>query len=113
MSKYPIDKVKNLYEFLDIMRIRPGMYIGKKSITVLHDYIGGYEWACYVHKIEENLIPTFESFNGFVEAYFHYGKTSLNWKGIILEQNNGNEELAFEEFYRLFDLFRKRIKSEN
>jgi DNA gyrase/topoisomerase IV subunit B len=34
-----------LYEILEKIRVRPGMYIGKASVTVLFDFLVGYKTA--------------------------------------------------------------------
>ena len=37
--------MKNLYEILEMIRPRPAMYLGQRSLTALDGFIGGYSFA--------------------------------------------------------------------
>ena len=104
---------KNLYEHLDGIRERPGMYLGSSSITALSHYIAGYLEGCRSSSIDENLSPDFHDFNDFVATYYLRFEATAGWKAIILAENYGNEEFALKDFFRIFDLFRKKVKIEN
>jgi hypothetical protein len=102
-------KKKNLYDSLEKMRERPGMYLGEASITRLEAFIAGfYEGSNY--KIAES--PSFEGFNDFVGKF--YGKyTTAGWKNLILSDHYGNEHEALIRFYELLDEFRENPNKPN
>jgi hypothetical protein len=100
-------KVQNLYEYVDAIRIRPGMYIGENSLSAMYFHIGGYLTACDLKGIEETLTPEFHTFHDFVAKYYSYRESTAGWKNIILKEKDGNEQEALTEFYKLFDLFRQ------
>lgn len=93
-----------MYPLLEKMKIRPGLYFGKPSITRLNIFIHGYNFA-YVEEGKLQPIDLGE-FQGFIEAIYSE-KRSLGWADIILE-DCGDEEEAFWKFYELFDEFERQ-----
>ncbi len=106
-------KPQNLYEYIDLMKIRTAMYIGEHSITVMASHIEGYMIACWFKGIVEDLTPKFGDFNNFVADYYLYSESTAGWKKIILAENYGNEERALDKFFELFDLFRENKPKTN
>ena len=106
-------KAKNLYEFIDLTKVRTAMYIGDESLSGLYYNIVGYNWACELHRIDEKLQPDFYLFHDFVANYYLYSESTAGWKNIILAKNFGNEKQALVDFYKLFDLFRTAPKISN
>ncbi len=96
----------NLYEYIDLIRLRIGMFLGKESVTALHHHIIGYCMACAMKGIPEQLSPPFEDFHDFVAREYGLSSSSPGWATMILKQCKGNEQRAYQEFMRLFDLFR-------
>jgi hypothetical protein len=92
----------DLYEMLDKMRERPGMYLGGTSITLMGAYIDGFRAA---NNYETSETPSFDNFNDFVGNF--YGKhTTAGWKNLILADHFGNEIEALTRFYVLLDEYR-------
>ena len=92
------NKIHNLKEYFEVVRQRPGMYLGTNTISKLHDHLQGYKMA-YWHNDFDNLIDKnfFDNFNDFVYSY--YGVTTNdNWRGVILEQCFNNEQAALTTF---------------
>lgn len=106
-------KAKNLYEFIDLTKVRTAMYIGDESLSTLYYNIAGYNWACELHGIDEKLQPDFHLFHDFVANYYLYSESTAGWKNMILAKNFGNEKQALVDFYMLFDLFRTTPKISN
>ena len=104
---------KNLYEFIDLTKVRSAMYIGDESLSALYFNICGYYSACDINGIDEKLQPDFSLFNDFTANYYSCNESIAGWKNIILAENFGNEKQALIEFYKLFDLFRKTPKIGN
>ena len=105
--------MRNLIDYFTEIRVRPGMYLGNNTITKLYDHLQGYQMAYWNNKFENSVDKYFfENFNEFI--YNYYGVTTNdNWKGIILGQNFGNEEVALSKFFELFDLFINNEKTTN
>jgi hypothetical protein len=106
--------MKNLKDYFEQLRKRPGMYMsGKDSISSLFDHLQGYRMACFNNDIK-NVIDTqfFENFNDFVDNHYNTARNN-NWKGVILEQCDENEELAIRTFFELFDIFASRMSQHS
>ncbi|MUH00867.1 hypothetical protein F7734_54810 [Scytonema sp. UIC 10036] len=100
-----------LYEILEKIRVRPGMYIGRASVTVLFDFLVGYKTARRELGIElTNEDADFcEHFHEFVERKHHL-RTSNSWAKIIMLYCH-HEKDGFDNFYKLLDEFKNRDKS--
>ncbi|MBL7690722.1 MAG: hypothetical protein JNM41_03950 [Flavipsychrobacter sp.] len=103
----------NLYEFLEYIRTKPGLFLGRKSITALHDFIHGYQTVCWLKDVPEKLIPDFGEFHDFVNNYYLHGSSTAGWKNVILSVHYGREEDAFDDFFRLLVLFREGYPKVN
>lgn len=99
--------MESIYEMFEDLRERPGMYLGKKSITLLYVYFGGY-----IHKDFKanftNYHTSFCDFTEFVRKY-HNGSLSKGWSSLILDATDGDEEKAVDLFYELLDEFKKQF----
>ncbi|MEH2004939.1 hypothetical protein [Nostoc sp.] len=101
--------MKNLYETLEMMRPRPQMFLGQRSLTALSGFIGGYFFA-----IEENGIlieeenPPFSQFHDWVARYYKWYESTAGWKNIILREV-GDEAKACDVFFELLELFKQRF----
>jgi hypothetical protein len=105
------NKIKNLKDYFELLRQRPGMYLGANTISKLHDHLQGYSMSYWFNNIDNPIDKNFfDNFNEFV--YHYYGVTTNdNWKGVILEQSFGNEQGALMTFFELFDLFIDNAKT--
>jgi hypothetical protein len=106
---------ETLYQVLDRIRWRPGMWLGKTSITLMDAFINGFFMACNGGTKEE---PPFYgvhgdfNFNDFIGKF--YGKhTTPGWKNLILWANNDDEVVALEKFFELLDEFRMAHNGPN
>lgn len=98
-------KSEYLYEMLQEIEKRPGMYLGKRSITRLRSFLDGYMGA------REDLgLPQTEQereFNGFqewIQERFNI-TSSHGWDSIILFYS-ADERDALDKFFELFEKFR-------
>ncbi|MEH2144414.1 hypothetical protein [Nostoc sp.] len=101
--------MKNLYEILAMIRPRPQMYLGQRSLTALGGFIGGYSFALGENGIffgEET--PPFTQFNDWVARYYKWNESTAGWKNIILREV-GDEAKACDVFFELFELFKQRF----
>ncbi|MEH2077424.1 MAG: hypothetical protein V7K57_24000 [Nostoc sp.] len=101
--------MKNIYDILEMMRPRPQMFLGQRSLTALSGFIGGYFFAMEENGIlieEEN--PPFSQLNNWVARYYkRYGSTA-GWKNIILREV-GDEAKACDVFFEILELFKQRF----
>lgn len=95
-----------------IYKERPERTVKHLRITGLWHYIHGYLEGRRFASIDD-LSPPFRDFHDFVATYYLRSSSAAGWKNIILAEHYGMEEEAFNDFFRLFDLFRKKIKIEN
>ncbi|MGA9382477.1 MAG: hypothetical protein WBV73_27265 [Phormidium sp.] len=98
-------KTEYLYHLLERIKQRPGMYLGKCSITRLRMLLDGYGMA----RMELGLPRTEQEreFNGFQEwIQERFSITSSHgWDSIILFYS-ADERDALDKFFELFEKFR-------
>lgn len=94
-----------LFETLQKIKQRPGMYLGQPSITALFTFISGYEFAR-----EELGIPLTQSEENFhrnfqlwLQKRFEI-QTVNSWAKIILFYSRSEQE-AFDYFFELLTEF--------
>ena len=100
-----------IYEVLQKIKNKPGMYIGKPSITILHHFLVGYQFARSELGIEltEFEAEFYEHFHFWLQRQFEV-RTSNSWANIILLFTR-DEKDGFEWFFKLLDEFKQRDKS--
>lgn len=97
--------MKKILNLLQILKIKYGMFIGKKSLERLVAYIGGYE-HCLIERGENisglrmGFLPGFQE---YIENRYNI-HTDHHWSNIIQFFCNSDEE-AFDTFYKLLDEF--------
>lgn len=100
--------MSGLYKVLQKIQPKPGMYIGKASVSDLFHFLVGYEFA----RGELDIEPTewendfHENFQPWVQKKYHVS-TSNSWAKIIM-LHCATEKEGFEVFYKLVDEFTKR-----
>jgi|GEM_PF-5731698 len=75
-----------LYQEIETIRHKPGMYIGSASITVLDAHLGGFQSAMRLFgKFEpKTLFPLpFWYFHEFVANHYGWFGATAGWKNII------------------------------
>ncbi len=95
-----------LYDLLDKIREKPGMYLGYPSVSNLFMFLCGYNQS---H--EDLEIPLtkqeeeFQEFQPWLQKRFNLS-TSASWARIILLYTT-NEETGFSMFFELLEEFRQ------
>jgi hypothetical protein len=91
---------------LDLIRERPAMYLGSRTITGLGHFLGGFKYAEQIHGIEAvSQLPN--DFHEWVAYRLHYYESTKGWSRMILEQTV-DESAALDRFYELLDEYRAR-----
>lgn len=94
---------KDFLELLNLIRPRPGLYLGARSITRLRCFLDGFS-AGYSYPKMQPLIPDFQD---FIEKKYSEIRT-ISWNNILLEASGNDEEKALELFFREFDEFTEK-----
>ena len=108
-----------LYDLLQMIRKRPGMYLGSCGVTRLRFFLEGYAFA----RLDLGLTETkeekeFKEFSKWVQKRFNI-KSNLEWNKIIILHYE-DERDAFQVFFTLLAKFceettnsSKGVSSEN
>ncbi|HEY9852995.1 MAG TPA: hypothetical protein V6D28_26220 [Leptolyngbyaceae cyanobacterium] len=103
--------MSGIYEALEKIKSRPGMYIGKPYLSILRHFFVGYQFARDEMKIEltEEESDFYEHFQDWIQQRFNV-RTNNSWANIILLFSR-DEKDGFECFFKLLDEFKQRDKS--
>ncbi|MBO5030670.1 MAG: hypothetical protein J6D08_02090 [Lachnospiraceae bacterium] len=103
----------SIFNIIEHIRKRPGMYLGSSSITALSHFLHGYQAAESDYGLyrRRELIPLqFEYMSEFTKIKLN-SKDNLGWCSHILKYCNGDEVKALNQFFELYDEFiQVRIK---
>jgi hypothetical protein len=102
-----------LFEFLDRVKEKPGMYLGIASVTHLRLFLVGYRFARSELNITSNdeEVDFYRNFQPWLQKRLRVYTTN-SWDKIILIQS-ANEKEAFQSFFVLLDEFCQRDKSQD
>ncbi|MCL2862334.1 MAG: hypothetical protein FWE22_07995 [Firmicutes bacterium] len=111
MNEIEIENDNELYELLNEIRPRPGMYLGIGSLSRLQAYMGGFFHAYNNLKVKQNpknyILPLpFWFFHEFIKN--HYGEiaSTAGWCNLILSNNSNDDEKSLEVFFSLIDIYK-------
>ena len=99
-------KITNIYEYLNLIHLRPAMYIGEYSLTVLGIFLTGFREGLLLYKNDfdwKNLRSV--EFHNYIKDKL--GKSihaSLN--GFSIGLYECDEETAFDTFFALLEEFK-------
>ena len=81
------------YELIEMIRVRPGMYLGSNSITALMTFLQGYQFALHEFRVfddacRDNLFPLDFCFK-FFELFDEFKKIRAErcWRAILSAEN--------------------------
>jgi hypothetical protein len=97
---------KYLYQVLQDIKIRPGLFLGNSSITRLRAFLDGYGSARA--DLGLPLTEQEKAFNGFqawIQTRFE-STTTQGWDRIILS-HTADEQDALDRFFELFEQFQQ------
>jgi hypothetical protein len=95
-----------LLEFLELIREKPGMYLGDNCVERLEAYILGYRQArrdfglSEFHESEESIL---EGFTYWLAVKLN-STMSLNWSGFVSHEIDPSQDNIYT-FYKHFDQF--------
>jgi hypothetical protein len=95
---------------IEAIRRRPGMYLGVKSLTALHQFLNGYQMACGFHQIKDDRlglrIPP--DFHDWVAYRTHFQESTTGWCNMIVATTKSEED-AFDRFFELLEEHAHRV----
>ncbi|MFM2064843.1 MAG: hypothetical protein RLZZ507_4514 [Cyanobacteriota bacterium] len=100
--------MSGVLEILEKVRNKPGMYIGRPSVSDLFMFLVGYEYAR--SELGSELSAEDDDFYGEFQPWLQkkLGITSVSsWAKIIMLYCQ-DEKAGFEYFFRLLDEFKQR-----
>ena len=99
-------EVQTIYDVLDVLRVRPGMWIGEPSVTRLSSFLAGFSTGlhCAQRSLDQEA-PAFASFHDWIAQRLG-GRANQGWPDMLLEAASGIEAVAFERFWSELDAFR-------
>ncbi|WP_414619885.1 hypothetical protein [Calothrix sp. CCY 0018] len=105
--------MSKFFEILEKIRVRPGMYIGRASVSDLFHFLVGFKTALRELDIKstEDEIDFHREFQPWLQKRYHVS-TSNSWAKIIMLYC-GSEKEGLDSFYKLLDEFKNRDKSLN
>ena len=96
-----------VYQKLQEIRKRPGMYLGRNSLELLKSYMDGYMQA--YQDIGSNIdLSFFTEFQKYIQEYYNV-LTSHNWANIIRFYSTDDRD-ALELFFVHVDKFNEEYK---
>ncbi|NEP12532.1 MAG: hypothetical protein F6K14_20450 [Symploca sp. SIO2C1] len=104
---------ENLFELLEKIRQKPGLYIGSPSVTALRYFLVGYKFA----RQEMGILPTeleldfYQEFQPWLQRHFQI-QTTNSWDNILLFKYI-DEKTSFANFFQLLEVFFQREKSQD
>lgn len=97
-----------VFEILEKIKVKPGMYIGRPSVTDLFMFLVVYE--CDRSELGIELTEEAEKFFGEFQPWLQekFGiTTQSSWAKMIMLYFH-DEKQGFDYFFKLFDEFRQR-----
>jgi len=91
---------KDITKVIEAIKLRPEIFIGTKSYTRLIFFLKGFEYN--YNNLSKSL---FDGFELFIKKY--YKNEYINSYKAILLYSGFNEYLAFDNFFRIFDVYKK------
>ena len=103
--------MSGLFEIIEKIKARPGMYIGKPSVSDLFMFLAGYKTARRELGIEpsEQENEFYGEFQPWLQKRFNLQSVN-SWAKIIMLYSVDERE-GFEYFFKLLDEFCQRDKS--
>jgi hypothetical protein len=96
---------ESIYDMIDAIRKRPGLYIGTRSIIRLHAFLGGYAAGMGRVRFTARDVEHFQKFHDWVAYRLGVGESTSGWCNMILDKS-ANDADAFDRFFVLLDEFR-------
>jgi hypothetical protein len=85
---------------LEVIRERPAMYLGQRSLSALSSYLQGYRMALSVYDIQSSTLPP--DVHDWVAYRLHFYESTSGYRNLILKRVP-EESAALDRFFELLD----------
>jgi len=97
---------ETVYEFLEMFRQRPGIYLGSPELVRLDSFLSGYQLALSRHGLAFRAAsPDFTDFRDWIAARLGCSNSTAGWYHLI-RSHSASEREALQRFYEFLDQFR-------
>ena len=96
--------MKDINTLLNMIKVKPALYLGKFSITRLCMFIHGYTWAILDYTDSDDVGKPLGQLTWHLTHKYRI-RESLDWCGILLSIKIGDEEEALSLFWDEWDDF--------
>jgi hypothetical protein len=97
--------MRNVFEWLDLVRARPSMFVGDLGLRCLENLTHGYQTALYAHHLDEGVPQMTSHFSSWLRLKKRWS-LSCGWAFAIEEHA---KDAAWETFFELIDEYRKLL----
>lgn len=102
-----------IYDMLEKIRLRPGMYLGAESITCFYQFIAGYRTGLLdagVDKYEQLYpLPFYEFFPAYCTVGYQEARR-INYAEMFLKQCGNKEKEAMRLLFDIVDEYKKNAR---
>jgi hypothetical protein len=96
----------SIYDLLEWIHRRPGIWIAQPELVRVYSFIGGYEAALGRQRLAlRSVAPEFRGFHDWIAQRLGYGESTSGWYNMIRGRCSSERE-AFDRFYELLAEFR-------
>src|SRR5262245_15377378 len=100
---------ESIYDVLDAIRKRHGMYVGEPSINRLHAFLVGYTARLGRVRFALRDQDDFHGFYDWVGGRLGFRNSTSRWHNMIRSKSTSEAD-AFKRFFVLLDEFRKEAR---
>lgn len=97
---------ESVFDVLDMVRAKPGLYFGATSLSRLHAFLAGYDSGLGKFGAVLSRYDEFYGFHQWIADKLGCSSSTSGWCNMILKHSE-NEEDAFHRFYEFLDQYRK------
>ena len=98
--------IRTIYDVLEVVRVRPGMWIGNPSVTSLQVFLSGFRAGIdAAHASLEIETPPFREFHEWIASRLGMRMNGKGWATMLREAHR-SEVAALEQFWLELDAFR-------
>jgi hypothetical protein len=98
--------MRNIFESLDVIKIRPELYLGAKKITYLYHFINGYLFKSL--ELDDEVSSKIRELHFWLPS--KTGVDVENWRENLLIKSDNDEEKALDLFFQYLKVFREEMK---
>jgi hypothetical protein len=97
---------ESIYDLLDAIRKKPGLFVVEPSIFRLQAFVNGHSSGLGRVGFTLRDGEKFFKFNDWVARHFGFSESTSGWCNMIREKSTSDAD-AFKQFFILLDEFRK------